>query len=67
MIKKVKINTDWCIWCWACIINCPKIFKFNDDWKAFVKKQPENNEEFNCSQQAINICPVKVIHIIEEK
>ncbi len=63
--NKVSVDTPWCIGCWACIWLCPDIFKFNDENKSVVNKQPENQEELDCAKQAESVCPVQVIEVKE--
>lgn len=62
---KVKVNSEGCISCWACVAICPNIFKFGEDWKSHAVKQPENEEEIKCSKEAAEACPVNVIEVEE--
>ncbi|MFW5787724.1 MAG: ferredoxin [Halanaerobiales bacterium] len=51
-----------CISCGVCITEAPENFSFTEDQNhAYVKKQPETeNEENNC-ENALNACPVDAI------
>jgi len=42
---------------------CPELFKFNDESKSTVKRQPENQDEINCAKQAEESCPAGIIHV----
>jgi len=64
---KVRVDSDGCISCGACVAICENIFEFNDQNKSIVKKQPSNPEEIQCAKEAANACPVMVIHVEEIK
>lgn len=59
---KVVVNTDGCIGCGACMAICPKVFKYNDDFKSYVVAQPENESDRQDVQSCIDTCPVEVIY-----
>ena len=59
-INKFKV-TDECISCMACIGLAEDIFQLNDNGKAFVVKQPENERELELARQAVDACPVDAI------
>lgn len=61
----VNVDKSSCMWCWACVWVCPKIFDFDENNKADVVKQPKNEEEMECAKQAKEVCPVQAI-IVEE-
>ena len=63
MSVEVKVDTEGCIWCGACIAICPNVFKFNENNKSYVEKQPESSEEVQCAKEAEAACPVNVIHV----
>ena len=51
-----------CIACDACATVAPDNFKIDeDDGHAYVKKQPENAEEEEFCQEALEGCPVEAI------
>ena len=52
-----KLNQDLCIGCGACAALCPNNFKLNEDGKAEVTSQ-ENQE---CAKKAAEGCPVEAI------
>lgn len=58
---KLKINKG-CIGCGLCEGTCPSIFSLQDDGKAYIDRQPEQNELTNV-KEAIAICPVEVIEL----
>ena len=64
---KVRLDSDGCISCGACVAICENIFEFNDQNKSIVKKQPSNPEEIQCVKEAVNACPVMDIHVEEIK
>ena len=59
-IKKFKV-TDECIGCRACVGVAPDNFDINDENVAFLKKQPESDEEEVKCEEAIDVCPVGAI------
>lgn len=56
----IKIDQEACIGCGACEALCSHNFKLADDGKAEVISQ----EIINCTQEAIDSCPVNVIKVI---
>lgn len=53
---------DTCIACDACVTSAPNNFVMNDDdGHAYVSKQPENPEEEEQVQEAMEGCPVESI------
>ncbi len=64
-LKKFKV-TDECISCMACVGLAEDIFQINDNGKAFVVKQPENDREVALAQEALEACPVDAIIELEE-
>lgn len=56
----VKLDSEMCIGCWACAWICEEIFEM--DWRvAYVKKQPQTDEEMECAQDAADSCCVEAI------
>ena len=51
-----------CIACDACVLTAPDHFTMNgDEGHAYVKKQPENSQEKELCQEALEACPVEAI------
>ncbi len=57
--------TDECISCVACVGVAEDIFQMGEDGKAFVVKQPENLQEVELAEQALEACPVGAIVELE--
>lgn len=59
---KVKVNEEKCIGCGSCVsITNNEIFDFNDDGKAYAKKDEINEEEKESVETAIEYCPTSAI------
>ncbi len=52
---------DTCIACELCVGDAPENFEMSDEGYAFVKKQPENAEEEEQCETALENCPVDAI------
>lgn len=59
---KISVDKDKCISCGLCTNMCEKLFQLNDEGKSEVIKQPENEDEKTCAQNAIDTCPVQAIN-----
>jgi len=66
--NKVQDNVEgaWyvdeeCIACGACVSEAPNNFEMNDDDMAYVKKQPEGDDELKACENAKEECPVEAI------
>jgi NitT/TauT family transport system substrate-binding protein len=58
--------SEECIGCKACVELADANFDMNDSNIAYLKKQPENsNEEINC-KEALEVCPVGAISVVEK-
>lgn len=64
-MKKLKVLTENCIGCGACVGIDPEHFDFNEDGLSHVISE-ENLESENL-QNAIESCPVGIISIEEEQ
>jgi len=53
-----------CNGCAACVIIAKNQFEIDKNEKAFVKKQPETEEEFQNCIKAITVCPIDQISYI---
>ena len=53
-----------CIACDACVLVAEKHFKIDDEEEAlaYVCRQPQNSEEIDLCQEAVEACPVEAIH-----
>ena len=61
------VDKSLCIWCGACVSVAEKLFKFGEDGKAEVIKQPETEEELATYELAKGGCPVEAIQTQEEE
>lgn len=55
-----KVDKEKCIGCGACVGTCDNVFDFDDDNLAYVKNQP-NNEDENLAIEAMENCPTNAI------
>ncbi len=63
-MKKLKVLTDQCIGCGACVGIDPEHFDFNED--GLSKVISEENLQSEAIQDAIESCPVGIISIEED-
>ncbi len=63
-MKKIKVITENCIGCGACVGIDEEHFEFNEDGYSIVKSN--ENLETEQLKNAIEACPVAIISIIEE-
>ena len=61
---KVKVDKDKCIGCGSCEAVCPDFFEMDDEFKARFKENKRKDE--SCIKEAVDICPVQAIEIMEE-
>ncbi len=64
MSNKFTVSEE-CIACRACVEVAESNFDINDQNKAYLKKQPENAREENLCKEAMDVCPVGAISIVE--
>ena len=57
---KVKVDTDTCTGCGLCTDGCPDVFVLEGEI-AKVKVTPVPTSAEECTQQAIQDCPVNAI------
>lgn len=63
--KKLVVDQDKCIGCNTCPLIAPDLFELdNTDFKAKIKRQPEESE-FAIASQAVDSCPVGAISLVE--
>ncbi len=65
-MKRYKVSEE-CIGCRACVEVAGDNYEINDSNIAYLKKQPENENEEVKSQEAMDICPVEAISIIKKE
>ncbi|MEA2077480.1 MAG: ferredoxin [Candidatus Marinimicrobia bacterium] len=63
-MKRYNISEE-CIGCRACVEVAGENFVMNDTNKAYIKKQPESDNEALQCEKALNVCPVNAIHADE--
>ena len=60
---KYSVDRDSCIDCDVCRQTAPDNFAHNEDEGfTYVSKQPENEDEEDLCQEAMESCPVEAIH-----
>jgi ferredoxin len=57
---KPKIDRDLCIGCGLCESLCPEVFKL-DDGKSIILEGVDYKANKECTQKAIENCPVQAI------
>lgn len=70
---KIIHEREKCIGCGSCVALCPKFWEMAEDGKSDLigaKKNDEGNHELeiketDCNQDAVDSCPVQIIHIIK--
>jgi len=67
---KIVFEKKDCIGCGACTSQCPEnweLVETEDGFKAKLKKQEINEDEYSSNQEAADICPVDCIKIEKVK
>lgn len=64
-VDNVSVNSKWCIECGICVSIGNWIFKFWEDRKSIVNRQPADKKELDLAKQAEWACPVWVITVKE--
>ena len=64
MIKRYNVSEE-CIGCRACVEVAGDNFSINDSNIAYLKKQPQNEDEQAQCEEALEVCPVDVISSLE--
>lgn len=69
---KIIFDRENCIGCGSCVAACPENWEMGDDGKAVLKGSTDKDgkkvleiDEEGCNGQARDLCPVKVIKIID--
>lgn len=73
---RIILERSKCISCGSCAAVCPDFWEMAEDGKSHLKGSKEDpktgDEELEidkdkkgCNQEAADICPVQIIHIVE--
>jgi ferredoxin len=62
-MEKVKVDSERCLRCGACIACAPENFDYGDDGESVVINDTVTDEV----RQAVDMCPVSAIEIVEEE
>jgi ferredoxin len=73
-MKKIIQQYNKCIGCGTCVALCPEFWEMDDNGKARPRRGVKNSEtgdyefeldqdSFGCNKDAVEACPVAVIHI----
>ena len=62
---KISIERADCISCGLCVATCPEVYRFADDGRAEVCRQPEGADQEDCAKTAAEGCPVSIIYVEE--
>ena len=63
----IKQDREKCIGCMACVAACPENWEMKGDGKAKPKKTKIEKKDLECNREAESVCPVQIIHVLEEK
>jgi ferredoxin len=63
MMEKVKVDSDRCLRCGACVACAPNNFDYGEDGESVVINEEVTDE----TRQAVDMCPVSAIEIVEEE
>jgi ferredoxin len=55
------VDRDLCIGCGLCADTCPEVFVILDDGYAHALGETVDPEQYDCVQEAAEICPVEAI------
>jgi ferredoxin len=58
---KAIVDKDLCIGCELCVDTCPEIFAMWEDRYSHVIVEEIPHEEYDCVQEAAEICPTSAI------
>ena len=63
---KYYVDQEWCDICGSCIITAPNNFNlmesYDDNYGAYIYKQPTTLEEEERCKEAVYCCPTEAIH-----
>lgn len=60
------VDRDLCIGCGLCADTCPEVFAIMDDGYAHPIVETVEPEQYDCVQEALEICPVEAISTASE-
>jgi ferredoxin len=63
---KAVVDIDLCIGCELCADTCPEVFAIWDDGYSHVIMEPISQDEYDCVQEAAEICPTSAISTVAE-
>lgn len=58
---RAVVDRELCIGCGLCADTCPEVFTMMDDGLAFPIGESVAHEQYDCVQEAAEICPVEAI------
>ncbi len=58
---KAIVDENLCIGCELCADTCPEVFRMMEDGLSHVIADPIPEEQYDCVQEAVEICPVSAI------
>jgi ferredoxin len=62
-MEKVKVDSERCLRCGACVACAPNNFDYGEDGESVVINEEVTDE----TRQAVDMCPVSAIEIVEEE
>ena len=62
-MEKVKVDSERCIRCGACVATAPDNFEYGEDGESVVINETVTED----TRQAVDMCPVSAIEIVEEE
>ena len=63
---KIQVNKDKCLGCGMCMNICPAVFELKEG-VVQVKEKADFAKNKKCIQEAIALCPNKVIQQVKDK
>ena len=57
------IDHDLCTGCELCVDTCPEVFVMREDGLAYVLTEHPDIEDYDCTREAADLCPVDAITI----
>ena len=63
---KAIVDCDLCIGCGLCEESCPEVFRVVDEGCAQVLVDSPGHEQYECIQEAVEVCPTVAISVTGE-